>query len=618
MTDSHRILVVDDEPIIHELVRELISDVTVLSASSLAEARKIAEATLDLEVALVDKNLPDGSGLDFVRWLRRTMPECETIIITGFPSMNSAREAIALGASDYLVKPLRDINELRARVDHARLRVKSRRNERYLLGELRASEERYRGLFAATADPVLVIDTATRTLLDANPAAERVYGRSRAELLALRASDLTDPATTAQTSGGVIVRRDLRADGTSFPVEVTCGAMTHERELAIEVVRDVSERERAAAERAELESRLAHAAKLEALGRLAAGVAHDFNNVLCVVLNACEFAADSIASNEPDAARDELAQIHEAVASGIALTRQLLLFGRPHAGRRVVVDLNARMTAVATMLKRTLPPTVAFELALSPSPISILIDPGQLEQVVANLVVNARDALGTRAGTIALSSSLCAGPTGAAGVRVVIADDGPGMPPAVLARVFEPYFTTKGDRGTGLGLANVQEIAQRANGTVEIESAVGAGTRVVLWLPLAETVADAEIATKPAAEARGAETVLVIEDDAGVRDHARRLLEDAGYAVHAVRDGESAVSLVAGGARIDIVVADVQLPGISGIDCVTRIGNHNPKIKALFTSASPIDAAGDRFLAKPYGPTELLRHVRAVLDVVQP
>ncbi|HEY1816053.1 MAG TPA: response regulator [Kofleriaceae bacterium] len=609
-----RVLVVDDEPVIHELAREVLRDVDVLSAECVADARAIVAAHPELEVALVDKNLPDGSGLDLVRWLRANAPECEAIMITGYPSMDSVLEALSLGAADYLLKPMRDINELRVRVGHACARVQSRRTEQRLAAELRASEARYRGLFEASADAVIVIDDDTRTIVDANAAAEAMYGRTRGELAGMPAAALHDATVPPETRAGVIVRRDRRADDTTFPVEVTCGLTSADRRLAIEIVRDVSERERAAAERAELEGRLARAAKLEAVGRLAAGVAHDFNNVLCVVLNACEFVEDAVADGNAAAAREEIEQIKEAVASGASLTRQLLVFGRRTVSKPQIVDLNARITAVATMLERTVGANVKLELDLAPNPTTVLIDPGQLEQVIANLVVNARDALATRGGHVSIATRPQNADADACGVAIVVTDDGPGIPDDVLPHVFEPFFTTKGERGTGLGLANVHEIVRRANGAIDVVSQLGRGTTFTIWLPVVDGTP--ERSRKIAIGARGGgETVLVVEDDERVREVTRRILEAGGYVVRAVRDAETALAFVAGGGKIDAVVADIELPGMDGIECVRRLVEHDPRLEAVFTSAVVGDGPPRaKFLPKPYAPPDLLGCVRNVLD----
>ena len=531
---ADRVLVIDDEPVIHELVREVMFDHVVISALTVAEAKWIVGGNQDFEVALVDKNLPDGSGLDLVRWLREARPDTEALIITGYPSMDSSMEAVSIGAIDYLIKPVRDINELRLRVGNACDRVRQRRAEKDLISALRDSEERYRELFEATPDAVLVLDAQTREVVDANGAAERLYGWTRDHLVELRGSALTAPAPEPIVRDGTVLRRELRADGSSVPVEVTTGMANHgSRKLVVEVIRDVSEREA----RDQLEKRLERAGRLEALGRLAAGVAHDFNNLLCVIRTSADFSRDVMRDHNITGANEDLDQIEQAVSSAASLTRQLLAFSGRQFSRPQVIDLNSHVEMVGRMLERTLGARVKLVLDLTPVPLQVKIDPGQLEQIVTNLAVNARDAM-PHGGTLTIATrALAEGQT--RGIALTVADTGTGIPADVLPNIFEPFFTTKGpDKGTGLGLATVREVAQRNGGRIKVISKLAEGTTFVLWLPAAdgEIYHTTQLTTQVAA-GRG-EHVLVIEDDPRVREGTRRILVGAGYAVHEARDGE--------------------------------------------------------------------------------
>ena len=606
---ADRVLVVDDEPVIQELVREVMYDHVTIAAGSLAEARAIVESGQEFEVALVDKNLPDGSGIDLVRWLRKARPDTEALIITGYPSMDSALEAISIGAIDYLVKPMRDINELRLRIGNACHIVRQHRSEAALISALRDSEERYRELFEATPDAVLVLDSETRDVVDANSAAERLYGRRRGELVGMRGAALTAREPAPVVRDGTVLRRELRADGTTVPVEVTTGVARHgARALAVEVVRDVSEREA----RDLLEKRLARSSRLEALGRLAAGVAHDFNNLLCVIMTSAEFAGDAMRDGGLPAG--DLDQIHQAVTSAASLTRQLLAFSGRQFARPQVIDLNARVELVVRMLERTLGARVKVALDLAPEPILVNIDPGQLEQVLTNLAVNARDAM-PGGGTLTIVTRAEGG-----GAQIRMRDTGTGIAPHVLPEIFEPFFTTKGpEKGTGLGLATVREVVQRCGGRVGATSELGAGTTFELWLPKATGDSPQATAALPQTVVGGrGEDVLLIEDDPRVRDAARRVLAGAGYAVHEAASGEDALARVERGQHVDVVVADLELPGISGVECVRRLAA-SASLKIVYTSGLASDPRGGErgqaFLPKPYAPDDLLRTVRKALDV---
>jgi nitrogen-specific signal transduction histidine kinase len=365
-----------------------------------------------------------------------------------------------------------------------------------------------------------------------------------------------------------------------------------DRSVVVEVVRDVSERERAAAERAELEQRLVRAGRLEALGRLAAGIAHDFNNLLCVISMGGELAAE-LADEDPEAARHELATIATAVESATRLTRQLLAFSGRQLSRTLVVDVNARIEALARMLERTLGSRIKLALDLDVIPLLIAIDPAHFEQVITNLVINARDAMAD-GGTITITTRAAN-----AGASIEITDTGTGIPDHVLANIFEPFFTTKGpEKGTGLGLATVHEVVRRSRGTIDVRSQLGAGTTFTLWFPQTDGVVHQTTQIATLVPAGRGENVLVVEDDSRLRDITRRVLAGGGYAVHEVCDGEEALAYVQSGSRVDVVVADIELPGMSGVEW----------------RGDQAHVATSTFLPKPYSPDELMRSLRKVLD----
>ena len=615
------LLVIDDEPVICELIAEVMDEHRVLVASTAAEARALVARGEEFDVAIVDKNLPDGPGLEILRWLRAQRPDSEALVMTGFPSMDSAVEAIAAGACDYLIKPMRDIAEMRMRVDNAVARVRHRRAEQELSRALRESEERYRDLFCATPDAVVVLDATTRAVLDANAAAERLYGARAEELRGKTTAELTAAEPPPVMRGGLIVRRERRRDGTLVPVEVTATTTRHAgRAVVIEVVRDVSEREHAEAERDRLEQQLVRADRLDALGRLAAGIAHDFNNLLCVIRFGSDLAFETLTA-DPDAARGELAQIQAAVQSATALTRQLLAFSGRQLTQPQVVDINQHVEKACALLERTLGARVKIHVEHAPMPLTVLVDPGHLEQVITNLAVNARDAM-PDGGTITFAASAEPGPDGVPGVALHVRDTGTGIAPEILTSIFDPFFTTKKpEKGTGLGLATVQEIVRRAGGDIRVDSQVGKGTEFRIWLPAADGAVYETTATAAAVPAGRGEAVLLIEDDSRVRGVTARVLVGGGYAVQEVRDAEEALAFLGRGGAFDIVVADVELPGMSGVDCARELAARRPGTRVVYTSGMVSDprggdaaVSGATFLAKPYTPDELLRCVRRSLE----
>jgi PAS domain S-box-containing protein len=607
-----RVLVVDDEPVIHELVREVMHTSEIVSAMSVTEAHAYVRRGDVFDAALVDKNLPDGSGIDLVRWLRAERPDAEVVMITAYPSMDSALEAMSLGAMDYLVKPMRDINELQLRVGNACERARRRRAEAALLAALHESEEGYRELFEASPDAILVIDAESRQITAANSAAERLYGRPRAELVTLQAARLTATETNPTIINGTVTRRDLRADGTSFPVEVSCGIARREaRAQVVEMIRDVSERDRAEAERVELEKQLARAGRLEALGRMAAGIAHDVNNMLCVIQTNNEMALDTLPADH--VAREDLDQIVQAVANAADLTRRLLAFSGRQLSRDLVLDINATAHSVTRLIGRTLQARTRIVLDLSPAPLFVMADPGQLEQVVANLTVNARDAM-PRGGTITISTRMIDD----AHAELIVRDTGVGIPPEIAAEIFEPFFTTKGTHGTGLGLATVREIVTRSGGTITVASRVGEGTEFQIRLPLSteDPRSETEAIRAPIVAGRG-EAILLVEDDPAILDATHRLLGSAGYAVHGASSAERALE-IATSKELRLVIADVDLPGISGPELGKRLACEYPRVRMIYTSGLASDPGardGAPFLPKPYSSEDLLRCVRRTLDL---
>ncbi len=358
----------------------------------------------------------------------------------------------------------------------------------------------------------------------------------------------------------------------------------------------------------ELEVRQAQ--RLEAIGRLAGGIAHDFNNALTAISTAAALAGR--AGREP---RGELTMIQEAVERAARLTRQLLAFARRRAIGVSTFDLGELVDGLRPLLGHLLGERIELVVEVAPGPWPVRADHGQLEQVLLNLVVNAGDAI---AETGRVCVAVAAAPGGADAVVVSIEDDGAGMTTEVLQHVFEPFFTTK-ERATGLGLASAYGTVEQHGGRIDIRSAVGAGTRVEVTLPLnREQVATAAPAPAPVARA-GAETVLLVEDDAAVRELARRTLTEQGYQLLVARDGLEALEVVAG--RLDdvaIVVTDVIMPRLGGIPLIRRLRAQRPSLRVLLTSGyapnADVTASDLPKLDKPYTPATLARAIRAQLD----
>jgi two-component system cell cycle sensor histidine kinase/response regulator CckA len=404
-------------------------------------------------------------------------------------------------------------------------------------------------------------------------------------------------------------------------------------EAATHIAAIASPRDRAVAKLRRHEEHLRHAQKMEAVGRLAGGVAHDFNNILSVVLGTSSAILDELELREP--LRGEIEVIRKAGERASALTRQLLSFSRPQVVAARAVDLDELVAGLEPLLRRLVDDDVTLAVERSAGPAPVLADPGQLEQVIVNLVVNARDAMPC-GGTLSIETAEAAlddarvaalhgVPTGRY-VVLTVDDSGHGMDAATRARIFEPFFTTKErGKGTGLGLATVYGIVTQSGGHVSVDSAPGAGATFTLHFPRAEGALAAEAPPAPpvAVTPRGSDTVLLVEDEDQVRATVRKILRRSGYTVlEAQNGGEAFLVCEQYDSKIDLLLTDVVMPRMNGTDLAKRLGALRPGMRVLFMSGHTRETVlgeaaedpGGSFLEKPVTPDALLRKVRDVLD----
>jgi PAS domain S-box-containing protein len=493
--------------------------------------------------------------------------------------------------------------------------------------EQEATLARLRLLAAAmdeSTDGVLMIDAAG-IVRYANDTYARMRGIPTGEIVGRSYTELPRDADAARTIGEPF-RRELAGSGgrgaarfttrgaegprhtdvRAFPVRAGDGPIT------VALLRDVTRE-------VELEESARQSQKMEALGQLAGGIAHDFNNHLTVILGHAE-SLRAACSAEPELNQDAEAVL-EAARRSAALTRQLLAFARRQAAAVRVVNLNDVVRGLDDMLRRLLPARITLSVALVQDAAPVLADCGQLEQVVLNLVVNARDAIaGT--GSIRIETAT-EGEGGARATVLRVADDGSGMEEAIRDRMFEPFFTTKPPgSGTGLGLSTVHGIVHQLEGEIAVDTAPGRGTTVSIRLPAAEGAPAADAVALPVAAAagRGSGTVLLVEDDRGVRRLARRALEATGYRVLEAERGEEALA-VAEREALDLVVTDLSMPGLGGAELADLLGQRLLGLPVLFISgyaeaASEIRNAhrpGRDFLEKPFRPDQLVERVQRLL-----
>ena len=384
-------------------------------------------------------------------------------------------------------------------------------------------------------------------------------------------------------------------------------------------------------ERSELEAQFLQAQKMESIGRLAGGIAHDFNNLLTVINGMAELAIESLGEDDP--LRPGLEEIRLAGDRAARLTRQLLALSRQQVLKPKVINLTEVVAAMESMLKRLIGEDVALEFQLSSTLDNVRADPGQMEQVILNLAVNARDAM-PDGGTLSIETqnvtlspgfaadhpSIVPGPH----VLLAVSDSGIGMDDATKKRIFEPFFTTKEHgKGTGLGLSTVYGIVKQSGGSVWTSSTPGAGTRFEIYLPRVMDSLPGNALGDQGAGTPGHETILLVEDERALRDLTRRILESAGYTVIDAGSGEDALELLQEhGASISLVLTDVVMPGMNGRELAARVAESWPALKVLYTSGYTDDAIlrhgvledERRFISKPYTPADLKRKVRGLLD----
>ena len=504
---------------------------------------------------------------------------------------------------------------------------------------LRESESRHRLLFERNPLPMLLYDVETLAILAVNDAAVAHYGWSREEWLAMSLPDLRPPeeipdlhASRAAPGSGpnrVGPHRHVRRDGSTITVEVVSDdARVGDRRARLVLVHDISERHA-------LEAQLRQSQKMEAVGQLAGGVAHDFNNLLTVIRVHGELLLDTITPDSP--LYEDIEAIQRAAGRASSLTRQLLAFSRKQLLQPRVLDLNAVLSGLEPMLRRLISEDIRLVTRTAPSLGRISADAGQLEQVLVNLAVNARDAM-PDGGTLTIETSDVVldeafgrrrGVAMASGryVRLAVRDTGTGMDEATRSRVFEPFFTTKEiGRGTGLGLSTVYGIVKQSNGYVWVTSEPGKGATFEIYLPHAAGAAPDERDPAPPAAPPGSETILLVEDEHAVRSLARRILERQGYTVLEARHGAEALRIATERAEpIDLLLTDVVMPEMSGSELARQLAAVRPGIPLLYMSGYTDDVIirrgalepGMAFLEKPFTANALVRRVREVLDGVE-
>ncbi|HLK36643.1 MAG TPA: EAL domain-containing protein [Polyangiaceae bacterium] len=642
-----RLLMVEDSDADADLlVRELqkggyvVSPERVQTEASLRAA--LAKDEWDLIIS--DCAMPAFGAAAALETVRGSGHDTPFIVLSGTLDEEAAVGLLRAGANDFLTK--NRIKRLVPAVDRE-LRDRAVRDEsRASQDRIRIVDDRLHLLLEAAPDGILVAG-GDGMITYVNAQIEAMFGYRREELVGrptavLLPERLVEPlrshaasgllaSATASAEAPAIVTLDFDArhkHGGEFPVEARASRAATMAGDYVVSIRDVTARKRAAEDDRRLVEQVYQAQKMEAVGALAGGLAHDFNNVLSVILTYTGFLGASLAADV--SFRTDVDEIRKAADRAVHLTRQLLAFGRRKPAAPAVVDLNALARGLERMLRRLVGDRI--ELAIVPGQTlrRVRVDSSQMEQVLMNLAINARDAMPdgghltirtdnveARQGTAPRYAEI---PQGAY-VEIAVSDTGVGMDPATLERIFEPFFTTKDiGKGTGLGLAVVHGVVVQAGGRVLVESALGKGTTFRVLLPATEDAGRASLRPNYAEQPRGTETVLLVEPDEQVRGAVALVLRRSGYeVVEAQSAGEALLASEQRAQPIDLLLTDVSLPRMSGRDLAERLARAQPSVRVLLMAqygegAQEAEDGAVSVVEKPIRPEAMLASVRALLD----
>jgi two-component system, cell cycle sensor histidine kinase and response regulator CckA len=503
--------------------------------------------------------------------------------------------------------------------------------------KLRYSEEKYRALAENASDGIAIVQDGMH--LYANPAYQRITGYDAKQLASIPFGQLVDTSNTqtdfnqiremitGKSSNQQFKVRLLDSSNKGVELEITASAITYNgKDASIISARDLTAR-------LELERQLLHAQKMEAIGTLAGGIAHDFRNILQSVISFSELLLGNKPQGHPD--RAKLEHILQSAERANQLTYQLLAFSRKIESQLDRVNLNQVVGEMVELLRSTLPKMIEIHIDLGETPALIHADPNQVEQVIMNLCINARDAM-PDGGTLALSTrevmldeGFCKQHLGTVPGRyqlLTVADSGSGMDNYTIEHIFEPFFTTKEiGKGTGLGLAIVYGIVKNHGGYVFCRSSLDQGTSFDVYFPVPQVVAAGESKPTPDQEsvAGGNETLLIIDDEELILEAAREVFEHAGYSVLTANRGEDAIGILqASPDKVDLAILDLNMPGMGGEKCFARIRELSSNTKIVISSGFPlkgqlrktVEMNADGFIAKPYLSRNILRKVREILD----
>ena len=638
MPEKLRVLIVEDSEDDARLLERELRRAGFDLLSKRVETEETMRSALEAQpwdLVISDYTLPGFSAPAALSTLQASGLDLPFIIVSGTVGEDVAVEGMRAGAHDFFLKG--KLTRLAPAVERELEQAAQRRARKEAEEAMRRSEERFRRLFDSNTIGIVIADLSGGTL-EANDAYLDMMGYGRDELLAGRLSwdEITPPEYRERDQAAVAQLRQtgaakpwekemLRKDGKLVPVLMGLAMLSASEGTCIAYIVDLSSRKL-------LEEQLRLSQKMEAVGQLAGGVAHDFNNLLTAILGYGSLLASRLAPGAPG--REEIDEILRASERAAALTKQLLAFSRKQVLEPVVLDVNELVRNLEKLLRRLIEEDVELVTRLDSSVASVRADPGQLEQVIMNLVVNARDAMPHGGKLTIETANADLDETYAQRhvtvhpgryVMVAVSDTGIGMDAATKQHIFEPFFTTKEKgKGTGLGLSTVYGIVKQSGGNIWVYSEPGKGTTFKVYLPrVEETAAEGVPPSADSLPAVGTETILIVEDEASIRALSRRVLEKRGYRVLEASSGRDALERV----RIEegpihLLLTDLVMPDMGGTELASRLQQLHPDLRVLFMSGYTDDGVvrngllgpGRAFLQKPFTPHALARKVRDALS----